>query len=121
MRYAIVALLALTACGHYGPTKHETGVVVEKQYFPDTRQTVTGTGFSTKGSLIMTSHVIGDHEKYMVIFKCDHGVVFSVNRADVYGRVEKGDKVNIAYQEYLNKSETEILDLRFIDALVAIK
>lgn len=92
---------------------------MKKQYFPDTRQTVTGTGFTTKGDVIITSHYIGENEKYIIIFKCSHGVVFSINRADLYGKLEKGNKVTIEYQEVLN-GKNEIKDLDFIDANATI-
>lgn len=102
-------------CTHLSEMKHESGQVVEKQYFPDIRQTVTGTGFSSNGSIVITQHQIGDHEKFVVIFKCEHGVVFSVNRNDIYSSLEKGDKVQIDYFEILN-GDNEIVDLDFYSA-----
>ena len=97
------------------PMKHELGYVVEKQYFPDTRQTVTGTGLSTSGNMVITTHNIGEDEKYIVIFKCEHGVVFSVNRPDLYADLNKGDTVNINYYDLVN-SDGEIVDFDFVDA-----
>lgn len=99
------------------PIKKETGYVVEKQYFPDTRQTVLGTGLSTSGNVVITTHDIGADEKYVVIFKCEHGVLFSINRAELYGRLNKGDTVTIDYYEMIN-GEGEVKDFDFIDAYV---
>lgn len=111
----IIFLFLLQGCLHKSELKHEDGEVVEKQYFPDTRQTVTGTGFSTNGHMVVTTHQIGENEKYIVIFKCSHGVVFSINRADVWGNLEKGDKVRIDYYEILN-DDNQIKDLDFVNA-----
>jgi len=117
MKHLSIIFLALvfTSCYHKSELKHEEGYVIEKQYFPDTRQTVTGTGFTSKGSIVITSHQIGENEKYIVIFKCHHGVVFSINRPDIYGKLEKGDTVTIDYYELLN-DDNEIKDLDFVDA-----
>lgn len=114
MRYLLI-LLVFTACTHRSEPKSEMGVIVEKQYFPDTNQIVSGTGFTSNGKMVFTSHHIGDDEKYIVIFKCDHGVVFSINRPDLYGNLNKGDKVRIEYYEILNR-DNELKDLEFINA-----
>ena len=99
------------------PMKHEKGFVIEKQYFPDTRQTVTGTGFSTSGNMVITTHSIGEDEKYIVIFKCEHGVVFSINKTELYGKLNKGDTVTIDYYEMVN-GDGEVKNLDFVDANV---
>lgn len=99
------------------PMKQEQGYVLEKQYHPDTRQVVIGTGISTMGKVVITTHNIGEDEKYIVLFKCDHGVVFSVNRNDVYEKLNKGDTVTIDYYEMVN-SNGEVKDLDFVDANV---
>lgn len=104
------------SCVHISELKHETGYVVEKQYVPDTRQTVTGTGISSNGSVVFTSHAIGEQEKYVVIFKCDHGVLFAKNDMDLYGNLNKGDTVIIDYYEVLSDGSNEIVDLDFVSA-----
>lgn len=107
---------ALMSCTHRKePMSHENGIVVEKQYFPDTRQTVIGTGYSTSGNFVVTTHSIGEDEKYIVIFKCEHGVVFSINKAELYGKLNKGDSVKIDYYELVN-GNGEVKDLDFVDA-----
>lgn len=99
------------------PMKHENGFVIEKQYFPDARQTVTGAGFSTSGNMVITTHSIGEDEKYIVIFKCEHGVVFSINKTELYGKLNKGDTVTIDFYEMVN-GDGEVKDLDFVDANV---
>lgn len=115
---SVLLAVVLSGClDRREPMKQEQGYVVEKQYFPDTRQTVTGTGFSSKGSVVFTTHQIGENEKYIVIFKCEHGVVFSINRTDLYGKLNKGDTVTIDYYEMVN-GDGEVKDLDFVDANV---
>lgn len=117
MKTLIVFIIGITvcACSHKSELKHESGSVVEKQYYHDTRQTVTGTGFTSGGQVVITSHSIGESEKFIVIFKCSHGVVFSINRADIYAKLEKGDNVTIDYYEILN-NDNQIKDLEFFNA-----
>lgn len=115
--YAMLAVVLSGCLNRREPMKQEQGYVVEKQYFPDTRQTVTGTGFSTSGNMVITTHNIGENEKYIVIFKCEHGVVFSINRTDLYGKLNKGDTVTIDYYEMVD-GDGEVKDLNFIDANV---
>lgn len=115
--YAMLAVVLSGCLNRREPMKHEQGYVIEKQYFPDTRQTVTGTGFSTSGNMVITTHSIGDDEKYIVLFKCEHGVVFSINRNDLYTKLNKGDTVTIDYYEMVN-GDGEVKDLDFVDANV---
>ena len=114
--FVSVVLVSILSCTHRKePMQKENGVVIEKQYFPDTQQTVTGTGFTSKGSAVFTTHNIGEKEKYIVIFKCSHGVVFSISNAELYGKLNKNDSVIIDYYEIVNK-KGELKDLEFIDA-----
>jgi len=106
----------IVSCNHQGKLKHEKGIVVEKQYFPDTQETVTGTGFSTSGNMVITSHNIGGEEKYIVIFKCEHGVLFSVNKSELYGALNKNDSVRIEYYEILD-SDNKLVGFDFVSAV----
>lgn len=115
--YVLLAVVLSGCLDRREPMKHERGYVIEKQYFPDTRQTVTGTGFSTSGNVVITTHSIGEDEKYIVIFKCEHGVVFSINKTELYGKLNKGDTVTIDYYEMVN-GDGEVKDLDFVDANV---
>lgn len=113
MKYTLLLLLiTLLACRHKAKTiSHETGVVVEKQFTPEFNG--RGSGIDSKGTYHSTS--IHDDEKFIVVFKCDHGVVFSMNRNDLYAKLNKGDSVSIAYYEILNSDE-EVVDFDFVDA-----
>jgi hypothetical protein len=114
----LLLCVVLNSCTHRKDTiSNEKGIVVEKQYFPDTRQTVTGTGYSTSGNLVVTTHSVGEDEKYIVIFKCEHGVVFSINKSELYGKLNKGDSVIIDYYELVN-NKGEVKDFDFVDASV---
>lgn len=112
----IIASAVVSGCLKRGDElKHEKGIVVEKQYVPDSRQVVTGAGFSSSGSLVFTTHQIGESEKYLVIFACEHGIVFPINNPDCYVKLSKGDTVQIDYYEIINRSG-EVVDYDFIDA-----
>ena len=115
--YVLLAVVLSGCLNRREPMKHEQGYVIEKQYFPDTRQTVTGIGVSTSGNMIVTAHSIGENEKYLILFKCEHGVVFSINRNDLYVKLNKGDTVKIDYYEMIN-GDGEVKDLDFVDANV---
>lgn len=114
----IFILTLLSACSFYqrGDTlKQENGIVVGKQFVPDSRGTAVGTGFSSSGSMVTTVHSYGEKEKYVIIFKCDHNVLFSINDPAVYSKLSEGDTVIIDYYELLNKSK-QVKDYEFIDA-----
>lgn len=93
----------------------ENGFIVEKQYYPDTRQTVTGTGISTNGDLVLTTHHVGQDEQYILIFRCEHKVVFSINNKKLYSDLEKGDSVKIFFYELLNR-KGQVIDYEFINS-----
>ena len=95
--------------------KTEKGFVVAKQYQPSIDDVIMGTGISTNGGLSVTIHKIKQKNKYNVVFKCEHGVLFTVNHSNIYGKLKEGDSVNIKYHELLNK-EGIIETYRFVDA-----
>ncbi len=112
----VAVFFSILSCNHQGQLKYEKGIVIEKQYFPDTQQTVSGTGISSKGSVVFTTHNIGEAEKYIVIFKCEHGVIFSINRSELYGTLNKNDSVKIKYYEILD-SDNKLVDFDFVSAV----
>lgn len=115
MKYTFFLLL-LASCLHKGETqKTERGRVIAKQYSPDTRQTVTGMGISSNGDTHLTFHYIGEDQKFDIVFKCDHGVVFTISDPEIYSKLEPGDTVNIDYYELVNKKGV-VKDYDFIDA-----
>lgn len=112
--YGIV-ILARELKTHKSKPLREKGIVVAKQFSPDTRQTVMGTGMSSSGELIITSHSVGDDQKFNIVFKCDHGVLFTINQPEVYAKLKEGDTVIIDYYELLNRKDA-VRDYEFIDA-----
>lgn len=107
----ILFTVILSSCLHKGPIKQESGFVIEKQYCPSFD--ATGTGFDTKGNI--STHTLHENEKYITVFKCEHGIVFSINRSDIYGKLDKGDTVLIDYREMLNNKD-EVRDFDFLNA-----
>lgn len=118
----VLILIILSSCEpkRKEPMLQEKGMVVEKQYVPDTRDVITGTGISTNGSVVFTTHNVGEAEKFMVIFKCEHQTVFAVNKKDIYGKVNKGDSVIIYYYELVDK-EGMVIEYEFVNANVLNK
>ena len=111
-----ILLLCIISCTHRTKKiNHENGVVVELQYFPDTRQIVTGTSYSSNGEVIITNVLIGQDEKCIVIFKCANGVIFSVNNVELYNKLNKGDHVIIDYAIFVDDAG-KINEREFINA-----
>lgn len=104
--------LILSSCLHQGEKKQEYGICVEKQYKPEIDASGTNYNFSTGQIGVHTLH---DDEKFIVVFKCEHGVVFSINKNQIYCKINKGDTVNIDYYEMIN-GDGEVKDFDFIDA-----
>lgn len=118
---AICGLFLLVAIFEPKPISEELlekGEVLEVQYQADSRQTVMGSGISSNGGVVFTSHQVGEREKFLIVFKCAHGKVFAVNNSEVYAKVKKGDKVSIKYVElgYISNGKKEVVDYDFIDA-----
>ena len=117
--FGVMVLAAtLISCTNkvFSELKTDNGTVIEKQYVPDTRQIVSGTGFSTKGSLIITTHSIGQDEQFIVIIKSDKGLVFSTNEREIFGRLNKNDNVKLKYHEIRN-SNNKIIN----NTLISVK
>ena len=114
--YILLATLLFSSCLKIGgELKHEKGIVVAKQYQGEINTTATGVGMSTSGNMVVTTHSINEDAKFNVVFKCEHGVIFTINRDEVYLKVKEGDTVTIDYYEMLNK-KGEVKDFDFIDA-----
>jgi hypothetical protein len=114
MKKTIIAVSVLMAsCGyHWTPNKTENGIVIEKQWH---QQALDADGISINSNGEVGYHTLTDKEKFIVVFKCDHGVVFSINRNNIYATVEKGDSVKIIYRELLN-GNNEVRNIDFINA-----
>lgn len=120
MRNKLIAVmctigLTLSACTHKSEIKTEMGLVVEKQFSPSFDGKGSGLGYSTSGNLVVTDNNVHKAEQFVLVFKCEHNTLFTVDRKELYLTLEKGDTVNIQYQEVLNK-DNEVKDLDFITA-----
>lgn len=120
MKYAyIFLLLFLFSCLHRAEKiSHEPGVVVAKQFESSRTNTYTiyepyYDGKTT--TTIPTFHTDYIPEKFLVVFKCAHGVVFTIDRQDIFVKLNERDTVSIDYYELLNK-KGEVKDFEFIDA-----
>lgn len=113
--YTLLAIVLFSSCLTRGTElKHEKGFVVAKQYQAEINAIGTGVGFCS-GKVVNTVHSIHEDAKFIVVFKCEHGVIFTINNDKVYAKVKEGDTVSIDYYEMLNK-KGEVKDFDFIDA-----
>ncbi len=112
----IFASVLVFSCTHKSEIKYESGVVVEKQFSPEFSGSGMGVGYDLKsgGTSIHTNNIHKD-EQFLLVFKCQHGVVFTIERKDLYATLEKGDTVRIEYKEILD-SKDRIKDFDFITA-----
>ena len=112
----LAVVLFFSSCTHKSEMKHENGIVVEKQFSPSFDGSGTGVGFSTGGNMVVTSNDVHKAEQFMLVFKCQHNTVFTIDRKDLYTNLEKGDTVDIQYYELLN-SDNVVKDFDFLTAL----
>lgn len=100
---------------HNGPAKHEKGIVIEKQFSPEFNASGTGVGLSGSGHMVVTTNNMHKEEEFLVVFRCEHKTVFSINRKDLFTNLEKNDSVDIEYCDVFN-CRNELVDLEFITA-----
>lgn len=120
IKIILLGIISLTSCYTNGPLKNETGVVVAKQFKPS--MDATGYGISTSGNVSM--HTLSESEKFVVAFKCEHGVVFTVDNSNVFAKVNEGDTVKISYHELLSNERVDspntngfkVVGFDFVDA-----
>lgn len=114
----IVLAFTLLSCTKtvFSKLKTDDGTVIEKQYVPDTRQLISGTGFSTSGRVVITAHSIGQDEQFIVIIKSNKGLVFSTDEKELFGRLNKNDNVKLKYHE-ITDSDNKIIDNILVDAV----
>lgn len=114
--YTLLATVLFSSCLTRGTElKHEKGIVVAKQYQAEINATGTGVGLSSSGKMVTTVHSIHEDAKFNVVFKCEHGIIFTINNDQVYSKLKENDTVIIDYYEMLNK-KGEVKDFDFIDA-----
>ena len=119
MKQAILILIIIItlSCNHYSEVKYEGGVVLEKSFSPEFKATGSGVGFSSGGHTVFTQTEISKQEQFVILFKCDHNVVFPINSKELYALLNKGDSVDIQYREILNK-KNKVVDFEFLTATI---
>lgn len=120
MKIAIVLMgliVSFASCSnsHFSEIKHESGTVMAVQYKAPVNQEIEGHSYNFDHGMSYHTQNIKEDERFMVVFKCDHGVVFSINNANVFGKVKQYDKVDIAYKEELT-DDNQVIDIDFVDA-----
>lgn len=114
MKYIFLFVLISLSCRHKSELKHERGFVVEKQFTPSGDGTTVGYAATQNGGGVVVGSTHFD-EKYMIVFKCEHQVVFSINNQALYAKLNKGDTVRIDYYNIENR-KGDIKDFEFVDA-----
>jgi hypothetical protein len=112
----ILLLVVLTSCHHKSLIKSERGFIVEKQFSPSFTAVGTGVGMSMSGNMVVTTNTSHKPEQFMLVFKCEHDVVFTIDNQQLYTDLNKGDSVSIRYFEILN-NDNEVVDLDFVSAI----
>lgn len=112
----IIGILPILSCTHESELKQECAVVIEKQFSPEFNGSGSGVGMSSGGDLVVTSNSVHKCEQFMLVFKCEHNTVFSIDKKQLYNDLNKGDSVIIYYKEILNY-KNEIVDFNFINAI----
>lgn len=118
MKYLFFLSVLAFACSDETRSKsisHERGYVVAMQYAAPLDGSGSTTTVNSNGGIGIGSTGIHTDEKYMVVFRCEHGVVFSIDRKDLYAKLDEKDSVTIDYYEVLN-GENKVVDFDFVDA-----
>lgn len=117
MKYLPLLLLLLAgACTHRRePMLHEKGEVVAMQYAPPIDGSGTTTTFNSNGGIGMGHTSIHGEEKYMVVFRCEHAIVFSIDKKELFYKLKQGDTVQIDYYEIID-GDGAVKSFDFIDA-----
>ncbi|RSC96035.1 hypothetical protein [Tenacibaculum singaporense] len=113
----LILIINFFSCEKYyeSEVKQESGIVIAKQFQGEINETEPTVGFSTSGDMTFGSVSIHVKQKFDVVFKCDHGKIFTVNDPNIYAKVNEGQRVVIDYTEKLNE-KNEVKDFVFKDA-----
>lgn len=117
MRYLPAFLFIIISCGspERGPNlKRERGLVVAMQYEAPMDGSGNTTTYNSKGGVGFGHTTIHTDEKYMVVFRCEHSVVFSINSMELYAKLDERDSVIIEYYELIEYKK--VVDFDFVDA-----
>lgn len=109
-------IVLFTSCVHRSGLKQESGVIVDKQFSPEFNARGDGIGFSTGGDIVFTSNDYHKAEEFLLVIKCQHNTVFTVNKKELYAVLEKGDSVYIQYKEILTDNNNSLVGFDFINA-----
>lgn len=107
MKYLVLVLaLLFISCNNLNRApaiSREKGIVVAMQYAAPIDGTGTTTTYNTDDKFGFGITSLHTDEKYMVVFRCAHKVVFSINNQSLYAKLNEGDSVVIDYYELTNK------------------
>lgn len=103
---------------------NENGIVIAKSFQPEINESAGGMGISMSGDVSFTSTSVHVKEKFVVVFRCDHGKIFKRDNLQLYEKLSEGDSVVITYREIYHvydadkpeSKRTELVDYKFIDA-----
>jgi|GEM_PF-3941940 len=111
-----IFILAAVSCRHKdAQLSKEYGEVIALSYYPDTHQMNVGYGISSSGHGVTTISSSGENEKWLVVFKCEHGMVFPIDRKELFSTLHQGDSVVIEYWN-IRDSKDRIVDFDFYTA-----
>ncbi len=102
----------ITSCLKRGEhIKYEKGVIIEKQYQPE----FNAEGISFNSNSDVGYHTLQESEKFILVFKCAHGTVFSKNSKSLYYELNKNDSVIIEYYDMIDRYGG-VQDYEFVSA-----
>jgi hypothetical protein len=128
MKKVILVLLPLFLISCYdteiSDVLNENGIVIAKSFQPEINESASGVGISTGGDVSFTSTSVHVREKFVVVFRCDHGKIFKRDNLQLYEKLSEGDSVVITYREIYRvydakkpkRKRKELVNYKFIDA-----
>jgi hypothetical protein len=111
----LLSIIFILGCNKRSELKHETGYIIEKQFSPEFNGSGSGLGITTGGDLVISESAIHEKEHFMLVVKCEHNTIFTIDRKDLYAKLDKGDTIDIKYYEYTN-SEGKVVRFDFVNA-----
>lgn len=123
LKLLLMTFVLISCDGHrtqwrVSETLSEQGTVVAKEFKGESVTHGSSVGITTNGELSIGSVTLHETEKFNVVFRCDHGHLFTINDPRIYEKVKEQDNVVIVYQEKYKNGK--FYDFIFLDA-TAIK
>lgn len=113
----VLLIIALASCTERAENiSYEKGKIVAMQYSAPINASGSGYGVSSSGEFVTTHTTVHEDEKWTVVFKCEHGVVFTINRQELWNRLAEGDSVDISYYDIYKKKTKKVVDFDFVNA-----